>query len=208
LSTNRTLLYLCLISNETYSRVIKAISELLEVNKAIQVIGLTKFPSESYEELLKDDKRSRIIFIHKYVIDVSLPMNEDIGTGKLAWIVKHTEVFSNFCYSYPKAEKKDVKNIAETLKVNTSIKKASCSFHYASKEHGSFFGETLKVNKKLNLGVNRVYLEGAEVLSEALKVNTYLKDLNLEGSFISDEELRAIVEALKVNKTIESLIIS
>lgn len=60
----------------------------------------------------------------------------------------------------------------------------------------------------LNLKSNKINGKGAYFISEALKVNTFLKELDLEDNAISEQGARYLAEGLKFNKTLITLNVS
>jgi Ran GTPase-activating protein (RanGAP) involved in mRNA processing and transport len=53
------------------------------------------------------------------------------------------------------------------------------------------------VGGAVQMGGNRLGVEGAEALADALKTNTNLTDVSLPGNNIGDEGAKALAEALK-----------
>ena len=63
----------------------------------------------------------------------------------------------------------------------------------------------LKLNttlKEIHLNNNKISAEGAKYISDALKLNTTLKEIYLEYNQISDEGAKYISDALKLNTTL------
>ncbi|KFH71343.1 hypothetical protein MVEG_01643 [Podila verticillata NRRL 6337] len=58
------------------------------------------------------------------------------------------------------------------------------------------------------LGTNLIGDNGAQALSEALKINSTLTTLNLRSNFIGDDGAQALAEALKTNSTLSVLDLS
>eukprot|EP00943_MAST-04B_sp_MAST-4B-sp1_P003124 g3124.t1 len=101
------------------------------------------------------------------------------------------------------------KELAEALKVNTSLKEISLSSNNIGAEGGKELAEALKelaealkVNtslEKIDLRNNTIGDEGAKYVAEALKVTTSLKEIYLWNNNIGDEGAKELAEALKVN---------
>jgi hypothetical protein len=49
---------------------------------------------------------------------------------------------------------------------------------------------------------NSIGSNGAQALSEALKINSTLADLSLYGNMIGDNGVQALAQALKINSTV------
>ncbi|KJE97966.1 hypothetical protein CAOG_09154 [Capsaspora owczarzaki ATCC 30864] len=98
--------------------------------------------------------------------------------------------------------------IAETLQLNTTVRKLDLSNNQIADAGAQAISEALKVNTTMNhidLGGNLIGEAGAQAIAGALKVNTTPTFLFLSVNQIGDTGAQAIAASLKVNKMLTTL---
>ena len=115
---------------------------------------------------------------------------------------------------HPQGTSSCVSALAESLKVNSSLKSADLSSNHIGDDGISNLCDALKENnslESLTIENPRVYLDtkigavGAQSLADMLKVNRSLKSAKLGGNSFGDEGTEALSDALKTNSTLKTL---
>ncbi|KAL0241017.1 hypothetical protein GEMRC1_006253 [Eukaryota sp. GEM-RC1] len=119
-------------------------------------------------------------------------------------------------FFFPRLQQLDVdvesflfKSFVELLKGNTTITKINLAYNSIDGENAIFLSDALKINstiKILNLeGNSSIGSRGAAALAEAFLVNTTLTEINLVGNLVRAEGALLLSEALKVNSVISKI---
>ena len=101
------------------------------------------------------------------------------------------------------------KKIIEAIKVNKTLLKLDASFTKICDE--DYISDYLKINKslkELNMSGNMITSNGAKEIATAIRVNTTLKKLDLSCNKISDDGVGFISDGLKNNNSLQELNIS
>ena len=101
------------------------------------------------------------------------------------------------------------KKIIEAIKVNKTLLKLDASFTKIRDE--DYISDCLKINKslkELNISGNMITSNGAKEIATAIRVNTTLKKLDLSCNKISDDGVGFISDGLKNNNSLQELNIS
>jgi hypothetical protein len=104
----------------------------------------------------------------------------------------------------------DVVELCEVLPRFAAVRMLDLSENKIGLEGASALGEALKVNAvvtTLYLSNNSIGDEGAKAIAEALKVNAVVTTLGLFRNNMGDEGAKAIAEALKVNVALTKLLL-
>ena len=95
--------------------------------------------------------------------------------------------------------------LSECLKEDDALQELNLSYNKITNEGAKMIGEAIKVNKtlqKLYINNNSIFDDGAAAISDGLKHNISLQELNMSCNKIG---AKMIVEAIKVNKTLQKL---
>jgi len=101
-----------------------------------------------------------------------------------------------------------VRNVANVLKVSTSLLSLKLSSVGMRRNGAAVIGESLARNttlRSLSLDDNEIGSEGAWIIAQALRKNTTLRGLDLDGNIIGTWGVEEIARALGVNKALLSI---
>lgn len=102
----------------------------------------------------------------------------------------------------------NMRDLGDCLPRFKLLSELDLSFNLLEDHGAEVLADAIQVNtslKDLNLGCNKIGDKGAVALAEALKVNTSLKKLCLGGNRISNDGAVALADALKVNMVLTEL---
>src|SRR3990167_5808111 len=102
----------------------------------------------------------------------------------------------------------DLKELAEALKVNSTITTIDLRSNKIDAAGAQALAEALKVNSTIttiDLMHNQIGAAGAQALAEALKQKATITRLDLAWNQVGDAGAQALAEALKTNRTITTL---
>lgn len=117
-------------------------------------------------------------------------------------------VSDTLCFKITELTLPQIAQLAEAIKITTSLTSLSFEVALIGDEAGKLIGEALKINtslKKLCLNFCGLRDGAGRAIAEALKVNRFLKILYLDGNHLSNETGKVIGEALKINTSLTIL---
>jgi Ran GTPase-activating protein (RanGAP) involved in mRNA processing and transport len=99
--------------------------------------------------------------------------------------------------------------LAEALKHNTTLVRLDLSCNFIKSEpHGKVLGDMLECNSSLtHMSIHTLGLEGVNFIADGLSKNASLRTLDLSRITLTEEELQALGQALRVNTTLETLLL-
>jgi len=92
--------------------------------------------------------------------------------------------------------------LKRTRNSDSTLQELNISWNKFGNEGAQYLSNALKINttlKKLDIAYNFIGNEGAGYLADALKINTSLQYLDISNNNIGDEGARYLVSALKMN---------
>jgi hypothetical protein len=196
------------------------IAQALRVNSSLMEINL-KFNSIKAEGAREI---AEAIKINSTLQRLGLSANDigNEGARHIAQAMKFNSTLQVLCLKRCRIEAEGAREIAQALTVNSTLQKINLSCNYMGYEGVEGIGEiadALKVNTTLqiiDLSWNYIEADGVEKISQALKVNSTLLEIHLEGydtnigkeltknnceKFKSDNRMRFFEWMLNVSKS-------
>ena len=137
------------------------------------------------------------------ILDISCNNISDNGAMALSECLKNKCTLQELYLSNNQITTKGAKKIGEAIRVNDTLQKLSISDN-ALCDGIVAISDGLKCNRKLldlNISQCQVSIEGAKVIAEAILVNTTLQKLDISHNNLSDDGVINISECLKSNRT-------
>ena len=126
--------------------------------------------------------------------------------------LKSNNTLTELSLSNNKITSKGALKLAEAIKVNTKLQTFDISYNHLHDGNGILLiSDSLKVNKtlcELNLSGNMIDINGMKNLAEVISVNATLKKLDISSSNISNDGLSYFCDHLKNNKALKELNLS
>jgi len=137
---------------------------------------------------------------------------DTLGAVTIAEALKVNKKLERLILSHNSIDDVGAMAIAETLKVNKNLTSLDLEANKITDAGAIAIAGALRENASLtslDLDENRIGRNGVKAIAEALRANTKLTHLyiNRNGNNFGDEIVMAFYEALKVNKSIERLLL-
>ena len=177
------------VTSVTVINVCEALADALSVNTSVTVINVC----EALADALSVNTSVTVINVCEALADILL-VNNSVTT---------VDIRGN---PDEEANVQSIKALADALRVNTAV--TTISFQRVRIGHESFRCLADEVNTAIT-SFSFSYLKGTAIpigcLADALKVNTTITSILLDGCQIGDEAVQALAAALRVNKTLTTL---
>ena len=178
-----------------------ASNEIVEIYKGLKNKEFEKF-GEKLEFLRQPSKKPNKINLRFCLRAISASSERQEFITTVTTIMSQNFYINELDLSSNYIEDKEAERIADALK-NSSLHILNLSDNSIGNSGVIALSDALKVNsflRDLNLSDNSIGNSGIIALSDALKVNSSLRDLNLNGNFLIEwQGMKALSEALIVN---------
>ena len=208
LKSNITLQELNISHNNITNKGITKITELIQINSTLQNINISKnyITTEGllyFMEAVKNNCTLQVVNITHNNVTRS-------GFASIKQCIENLQYSIQICTSWNEIDK-----YGELIsKISTScapdnIKEEEWSYNDYDPDHLVMcLSECLKEDdtlQELNLWNKRITSEGGKLIAEAIKVNKTLKKLDIDDNSISDDGAAAISDGLKSNNSLQEL---
>ena len=182
-----------------------AISEFLKNNSTLQGLNVS-FNQIHNRGIIEIGKALETNTTLK-TIDISHNNISDDGAVAISEFLKINSTLQELNMSDNKIYNRGIIEIGKALETNTTLKTIDISHNYISDDGAVAICEFLKINstlQELNMSYNKIH-RGIIEIGKALETNTTLKTIDISHNYISDDGAVAISEFLKNNSTLQEL---
>ena len=203
LSSNTSLTYLDLSSNEICDSGAASLSQALSVNTSLTYLDLSsnKIYNSGAASL------SQALSVNSSLTYLDLSSNEicDSGAASLSQALSVNTSLTYLDLSSNKIYNSGAASLSQALSVNSSLTYLDLSSNRILHSGAASLSQALSVNTSLtylDLSSNKIYNSGAASLSQALSVNSSLTYLDLSSNRILDPGAASLSQALLVNTSL------
>ena len=205
IQTTKTLKTLKISGNKISDYEAETIGDGLKNNNSLQELDISdnKITSEGAIKIAEAIKVNTTL----KVLNINHNKISDDGVDAISDSLKSNNLLQELYMGYNEITSEGAIKIAEAITVNTTLKVLNIN-NNTFDNGADAISNSLKSNKslqELNMSYNRIYSSGVIKIAEAIKVNTTLKVLNINGNTTSDKGADAISDSLKSNNSLQEL---
>ena len=207
LKDNKSLHELNMAGNGITSKGAKKLAEAIKVNTTLKILNIgSNTISDGGAIAIGDSLKSNNSLQE---IDMDYNKITSKGANKIAEAIKVNTTLKILTICNNTISDDGVAAISDSLKSNNSLQELDMSNNNITSEGAKKIAEAIKVNttlKKLKIyNNNTISDDGVAAISDSLKSNNSLQELDMDNNNITSEGAKKIAEAIKVNTTLNIL---